>query len=102
MKHRGLPWWAKVDWTKQNCVLAEELGVAVATVRGARVRLRFPEARTKGKWRRSLSIANGKSRASDFWRALDWSKQNIELARETRMSRERVRQVREILFGKKS
>ena len=36
------------------------------------------------------------------WRSWDWSKQHVELARETGLSRERIRQIRQLLGAPKS
>jgi len=89
--------WRAVDWSKQDVELAEEMGVSswtIAVIRrqiGAPKSPRYYERRSKFK---------EPFRAK--WRSWDWSKQDIELARETGLSRERIRQIRLLLGIPKS
>jgi hypothetical protein len=56
----------------------------------------------KRKWAHpqwAWSIENGNTKLARFYDRLDWTKQDIELARETGYSRERIRQVR-VQLGK--
>ena len=89
--------WRAVDWSKQDVVLAEEMGLSSRLIGGIRRRIGAPKSPC---WHKRRSKLGEPSLAK--WRSWDWSKQDIELASETDLSRERIRQIRQLLGVPKS
>ena len=83
--------WLVQDWSVQDIALAEHLGRAPSAV--ARWRRLLGKPRAVNYYRHRV----GNSTARAFYEALDWTKQDQALARETGLSRERIRQVRLVL-----
>jgi len=90
--------WRAVDWTKTDAELAEEMGLSSGASIGVNRRrigapksLHFHQYRSKF---REPYLAK--------WRNWDWSKQDVALARETGLSRERIRQIRLLIGAPKS
>ncbi len=87
-----------MDWSKSNVELAEELGLRSASHIGfMRRRLGAPESPHFHKMR-----AKFREPRLAKWRGWNWRKQDVELAREKGLSRERIRQIRELLGLPKS
>lgn len=79
--------WYSVDWTKQICVIAKELGTTPSYVCKVRKERGFPQSPND----RKRTIPSKADAYRDEW---DWSKQDIELAKQYNITRERVRQIR--------
>lgn len=89
--------WRAVDWSKQDVELAEELGSTGSYIGDIRRRIGAPKSPRFHKYRSKFiepTLAK--------WRSWDWSKQNFELAQETGLSRERIRQIRQLLGAPRS
>ena len=90
--------WRAVDWSKQDVELAEEMGLRSGSSIGVnRRRIGAPKS-PRYRQRRSKFLEPNLAK----WRSWDWSKQDVELARETGLSRERIRQIRQLLGVPKS
>jgi len=76
--------WDNVDWTKNNCEIARDLGAAPRSVWSARERLGIKQ------------VIKRKRSGSDWNRAIDNSKSNNELAYEYNVNETVVRQARKI------
>jgi len=90
--------WRAVDWTKTDVELAEAMGYRSSSSIGAiRRRIGAPKS---PRWHQHRS----KFREPNLvkWRSWDWSKQNAELARETGLTKERIRQIRQLLGAPQS
>ncbi len=84
--------WRAVDWSKQDAELAEEMGFSNSAIGAIRRQIGAPKSPRYHKLRskfREPYLAK--------WRSWDWAKQDVELARETGLSRERLRQIRRLL-----
>jgi hypothetical protein len=87
-----------VDWSKPDVELAEEMGYRSGSSIGAnRRRVGAPKS---PRWHQYRSKFKEPNRAK--WRSWDWSKQNAELARETGLTKERIRQIRQLLGAPES
>ena len=65
--------WERVDWSKQNCVLSEELQTRPHTIAKWRKKLGAPQAANHGKWRDPpISRFN--------WEKVDWKLQDCQIA----------------------
>ena len=85
--------WRAVDWLKSNVELAEEMGYANSSyISNFRRRTGAPQSLSYHKYRPKLKGAR-----TTTWRSWNWLKQDIELARETGLSRERIRRIRLLL-----
>jgi hypothetical protein len=84
--------WHAMDWSKSNVELADELGSAASHISYMRRRIGAPQSPRFHKTRAKL-----KEPRLAKWRSWDWSKRNVVLAGETGLSRERIRQIREML-----
>ncbi|MCI0747045.1 MAG: hypothetical protein L0Y58_16700 [Verrucomicrobia subdivision 3 bacterium] len=82
--------WDKVDWSKQDCAIADDLGTYSSTVAKWRRQLGKPQSPTFHKHR--------VHKARERYKNLNWKLQDIELAEKTGLTRERIRQLR-IYFG---
>jgi hypothetical protein len=60
--------WSKVDWSKQDCKLADEMGLSRERIRQVRQRLGAPKSTHPGRKRK-------------FAQALQWAKDNLEKLR---------------------
>ena len=89
--------WRSWDWSKSNVELAEEMGFSSSFVGDIRRRVGAPKSLHFHKYRAKFKKPN-----LTKWRSWDWSKQDIELAREKGLSRERIRQIRQLLGLPKS
>lgn len=84
--------WDKVNWVKQDCEIARELGIPINSVRFWRNKLKVPQPQNKGhKHYKNKRITEEKIEAADWVNMMD-----AEIAREWSVSRERVRQIREL------
>ncbi len=94
--------WRALDWSKTNVELAEEMGYRHSSpICHARRLIGAPQSPRWHKYRASL-VNKRKRLFLTKWRRLDWSKQDIELAQKTGLSRERIRQIRKSLGASKS
>ena len=85
------------DWSKPDVELAEEMGFSNSSIGRIRRRIGAPKSPRYHKPRSKFREPNLAK-----WRSWDWSKQDVELARETGLSRERIRQIRQLLGVPKS
>jgi hypothetical protein len=90
--------WRAVDWSKSDVELAEEMGLRSGGSIGAvRRRIGAPKSprwhQLRAKFREPNLVK---------WRSWDWSKQDVVLAREAGLSRERIRQIRQLLGAPRS
>ena len=89
--------WQTWDWSKTDTELAEEIGLAISSIGWIRRRVGAPKSPRFHKWRVKLTEPNLAK-----WRSWDWSKQDVELAGETGRTRERIRQIRQLLDAPRS
>jgi hypothetical protein len=89
--------WRSWDWSKPDVELAEEMGFSNSSIGIIRRRIGAPKS---PRWHQRRSKFREPYLAK--WRNWDWSKQDVELARETGLSRERIRQIRQLLGVPKS
>ena len=89
--------WQTWDWSKTDTELAEEMGLAISSIGWIRRRVGAPKSPRFHKWRVKLTEPNLAK-----WRSWDWSKQDVELAGETGRTRERIRQIRQLLGAPRS
>jgi hypothetical protein len=69
LQHKAfLARWSKVDWSKQDCELAAEMGLSRQRIRQVRQRLGAPKSTHPGRKRKSAQ-------------ALQWAKDNLEKLR---------------------
>lgn len=84
----------KWDWTKSDSAIARENKVNIGSVRMWRVRLNKAAAPRDFNALPTADFIPSVSQAKVDWKALDWKKADIQIAREIGVTRERVRQVR--------
>lgn len=89
--------WRSWDWSKPDVELAEDMGFSNSFIGVIRRRIGAPKS---PRWHKYRSKFKEPSLAK--WRSWDWSKQDVELAREKGLSRERIRQIRQLLGVPKS
>jgi len=86
--------WENLDWTKQDSVLGRELGLLSTIVRGYRLKLGKPRALRHGK----NSTTTRRIFAPETLTPEDWqNNRDTDLAKKYKVTRERVRQLREVL-----
>ena len=92
-REASLTKWRALDWSKSNVELAEEMGYRNSSpISRARRLIGAPQSPRYHQYR--LWIADHRKQFYlSKWRSWDWSKQDIELSRETGLSRERIRQI---------
>jgi len=83
-----------VDWSLRNFEIARITGTRPQNVFAIRKKLGAPGPKA---WQKH----DGRHRILSTWVAVDWSKQDIVIAEEMKVSRERVRKVRQILGAPK-
>lgn len=83
--------YAVMDWSKHDSQLAEEAGTSSNRVRYWRAKLGKPTSpnRYRHRWHKNFRLKK--------YGHLDWSKRDVDLAREVGVSRERIRVVRSLL-----
>ncbi len=79
--------WMHVDWTRQDCELAEEHGVPHTKVWDWRRRLRQPRSPRHHRHRKDRTAAK--------YATADWTRPDSELARKFGVTRQRIHQVRQ-------
>lgn len=82
--------WASVDWSQQDCEIAERLQTQQWAVQFWRKKLRKPQSKY---WHRKRGFAALLER----WSKLDWRQTNVVLARQMKVTGERARQIRRLL-----
>jgi len=85
------------DWSKPDAELAEEMGFSNSSIGMIRRRIGAPKSPHFHQRRSKFREPNLAK-----WRSWDWTKQDAELARETGLTRERIRQIRRLLGAPKS
>jgi hypothetical protein len=79
--------WTDVDWTRQDCDLAEEYGVPHHKVWDWRRRLRQPRSPRHHQHRRDRTTAK--------YATADWTRSDSQLAEQFGVTRQRIHQVRQ-------
>lgn len=92
------------DWSKSDTDLAVEHHTNPSTVRGLRIKINAPKAppRAPSTYVRAVHVPTPNLRKRINWESLDWSKNDMTLAKEVFRSREAVRQNRARLGKPKS
>lgn len=85
-----------IDWRLQNSVIADRIGVSPQVVRYWRLKLRKPRAKTHRQHRHQ------KAQSRREWSTWDWNLRNTDLAELHGLSRERIRQIRNLIGAGKS
>ena len=85
--------WLAQDWTKQDIEIADDLHCSSTLVGYWRRKLGHPRPPRYHKCRPRL-IAQHTERLRQRTAAWDWKRQDVELAEDTGLTRERVRQIR--------
>ena len=101
-REASLAKWRALDWTKTNVELAEDVGYRNSSPISRARRLLGARQSPHRYQRRACITDQRKNALLAKWRRWDWTKQDIELARETGLSKERIRRVRKFLGAPKS
>lgn len=83
-------WFDRANWAEQNCIIARRFDVTQSLVSSTRKRLGKQQPKNRCK-------RTGTNRNHEMWNRLDWKRQDIDIAEELHLTRERVRQIRKAL-----